>query len=243
MMKEEGIDKTVLFSTVIHPEKADSYEELKSELSKLDKILSGEINPLEARIAATAELKQIVDANPERYIGFGPCPVGLDLSSTEKWIEKYVTGNSFKGIGEIVVGEGGTGSMENIFKATASLRDLPLWIHTFNPLSATDIRAVLEMCEKYPSVKVIFGHGGGSHWNELLEKIKKHKNIYFDISATFTTVSVKAASQIIPDRVLFSADMPFNTYGVMKKIVYDSVDSERIREMIFSENILQLLGN
>ena len=47
MMDAAGIDKTILFSTVPHPEKASSLNGLEIEMDKLYKVLSGS-NSIEA---------------------------------------------------------------------------------------------------------------------------------------------------------------------------------------------------
>ena len=106
IMAKEGIDKTVLFSTSIHPENAANYSEYKKELTQLHKIISGEVNSIDSRISAINELKQITNAYPDKFVGFGSYPLGLDLAQTEDWINKYIIGNSFKGIGELTVSEG-----------------------------------------------------------------------------------------------------------------------------------------
>jgi len=241
IMKKEGIDKTILFSTLVHPEKTTNYLEYKEELSKLYKILRGEINPTDSRIKAINELNQIVNDYPDKFIGFGFCPIGLDLEQTEKWINEYVIRNSFKGIGEFTFGEGQVSKVENVFKAISDNDKYPLWFHTFHPLTVIDITELLVLAKKYPNVKVILGHGAGSYWLEILEEIVNIENIYFDISASFTTHSVKIASELIPERVLFSIDMPYGSPAVMKKIVDESVKDSVVKELILANNIKRLL--
>lgn len=241
IMTNEGIDKTVLFSTVVHPEKATNYKEYKQELSTLYKILKGELNPIDLRVKAIEELKNIIKGYSNKFVGFGSCPIGLDLKQTENWINENITKNLFKGIGELVLGEGQVGMAENIFKSISTNDQYPLWFHTFNPLTVKDIRELLDLAKKYSNVKVILGHGAGSYWLEILEEIINFNNIYFDISASFTTHSVKIAAELIPERVLFSVDMPYNTPAVMKKIVDESVKDAEIKKLIFAGNIKELL--
>lgn len=241
IMEEEGVDKTILFSTSIHPEKTTNHSAYKEELLQLYKILRGETNPTDARIRAIHELKETVDAHPDKFIGFGPCPIGLDLKQTDQWISEHVIANSFKGIGEFAFGEGQVGKSENIFKSITGNDKYPLWFHTFHPLTRTDIKELLRLAKKYPTVQVILGHGAGSYWLEIVEEIVGRQNVYFDISASFTTHSVKIASELIPERVLFSIDMPYGNPAVMKKIVEESVIDPQVKELIFSENIKRLV--
>ena len=241
IMKKEGIEKTILFSTLVHPEKATNYIEYKEEFLKLYKILRGEINPTDSRIKAISELKQIVDEYPDKFIGFGFCPLGLNLKQTEEWINEYVLKNLFKGIGEFTFGEGQVSKIENVFKAISGNYKYPLWIHTFHPLTVKDIKELLDLAKKYSDVQVVLGHGAGSYWLEILEKIVEIQNVYFDISASFTTHSVKIASELVPERVLFSVDMPYNSPSVMKNIVNESVSDTKVKDLIFAENVKRLL--
>ena len=39
-----------------------------------------------------------------------------------------------------------------------------IWVHTFNPVALGGIKILMELCQKYPTVPVIFGHMGGSNW-------------------------------------------------------------------------------
>lgn len=236
-----GVEKTILFGTSVHPEKATNFAEYKDELIRLHKIIRGEINPLEARIKATEELHQVVTAFSDRFIGFGFCPTGMTEIETNEWITKNILAKNFYGIGEFTLPPGGINSTENIFKAVSGLCNLPLWFHTFNPMPLTDIKLLIEYARLYPKVNIILGHGGGSHWFEIIEEIARIKNIYFDISASFTTHSLKIASELIPERILFSVDMPYNSPLVMKTYVEECVKDNSVRELIFSENIKQLI--
>ena len=43
-LEEAGVDKAILFTTTPHPEKANTMQEFKNEMSVLFKVLSGEKN-------------------------------------------------------------------------------------------------------------------------------------------------------------------------------------------------------
>lgn len=43
-LKKAGVDKAILFTTTPHPEKANTMQEFKNEMSVLFKVLSGEKN-------------------------------------------------------------------------------------------------------------------------------------------------------------------------------------------------------
>ena len=70
MMDAAGIDKTILFSTVPHPEKASSLNGLEIEMDKLYKVLSGS-NSIEANIIrqqkSISELVSIIRKHTDRF--------------------------------------------------------------------------------------------------------------------------------------------------------------------------------
>ena len=203
LMKEASVDKAILFSTLVHPEKAETRSSFEAEMGMLNKILRGEINPTEARIASLKELQEVITSHKELFLGFGACPVGLDNENTCKWIDQYVVKTGMKGVGEIALGSGMVDKTENIFKAVSSYKTkYPLWFHTFNPLTLNDIKAIVDLAKMFPSVYVILGHGGGSYWLETIPLIKDLKNVFMDISASFTTFSLSLMAQEFPEKVL-----------------------------------------
>ena len=50
MMDQGGIDRTIVFSTNIHPELASDVKKLELEMGILNEIVSGKRNALEAKI-------------------------------------------------------------------------------------------------------------------------------------------------------------------------------------------------
>ncbi|MGG0461511.1 hypothetical protein [Priestia aryabhattai] len=71
MMDTSGIDKTVLFSTLVHPEKSSNVKEFTTEMNKLNQILNNEVNPVQARLNALEEVSVAVKQYPNRFVGFG----------------------------------------------------------------------------------------------------------------------------------------------------------------------------
>jgi predicted TIM-barrel fold metal-dependent hydrolase len=211
-------------------------------MNKLQRILRGEINPLEARMNSINELVKSINTAPEFFIGFGACPFGLDIKKTSDWIEKYIIGNNMKGIGEVTLSPGNVLTAENIFRYIhENQKKLPVWIHTFNPLSITDIKEIIELAGSYNTVKVILGHGGGSNWLDVIDLIQNKPNIYMDISASFTILSIKYISEMLPDRCVFSSDLPYgDPYLGIKQIEY-VIKDKHIRDNVLGLNTKQLL--
>jgi uncharacterized protein len=240
---EAGLDKTVLFSTVVHPECANTREEFINEMGILNKILSGQINPVEARIKSITELVERIRMNPRGYLGFGSCPSGLNIDQTGEWIEQWIIKNNLRGIGEIALGPGQVSAIENIFQYLHEQQHLlPLWIHTFNPLGIADIQQIIDLAIKYSRVHVILGHSGGSHWLETLERVKSQLNIYMDLSASFSVLPIKFISEAIPERCVFSSDAPYgNPYLGRQQIEY-IIKDVHIRNNVLGLNTARLLN-
>ena len=91
-LEEAGVDKAILFTTTPHPEKANTMQEFKNEMSVLFKVLSGEKNhknDMKRMENNINDLMKVLKKYPDKFYGFGPVPLGLNLDDTISWIEKY----------------------------------------------------------------------------------------------------------------------------------------------------------
>jgi predicted TIM-barrel fold metal-dependent hydrolase len=77
-MREAGIDKTILFSTTVHPETADSLDSFEKEMSVLNKIVSGRRNNIDAKLKSIEEQVRVIKENPNKFIGFGTVPLSAE---------------------------------------------------------------------------------------------------------------------------------------------------------------------
>lgn len=241
-MKKAGIDRTILFSSTIHPETANSIEMFETELNKLYDILNGVKNPVDERIHAIEELAKIVKGNPEKYLGFGSIPIGLSYDENLAWIEKYIIANDFRGIGELAPGTGTVGKLEPLFRASQEVGNLPLWVHTFFPLNFTDIKELLNLAKQYTSVPTIIGHMGGIHWLDTLKAIRELPNTYLDLSATYTTIAPSFAIKEFPERTFFSSDAPYCSPLTARTIIEQLVTDEHVLQQVLGGNIARVLG-
>lgn len=246
IMDEAGIDKTILFSTTPHVEKAEDLEGMYREMKSLYDILGGSTSTLK-RInnmkKCMNELINVIDKNKERFIGFGNVPLGLDINQTEEWIENYIINNNFKGLGEFTPGNmKAAEQLEIVFKCASNYNNLPLWIHTFNPVDSKSLHVIFNLCEAYSNVNIIFGHHGGSNWMEAIEFAKNHKNVYLDFSAAFSTIPLKIAIKEMPERCLFSSDAPYGEPVLYRNMIEYVEKSQEVRNMILGDNIRKLLN-
>ena len=242
MMEAAGVDKTILFTTTIHPETTTNMAEFEAEMSSLYDILNGTKNPIAERIRALDELARIVKANPDKYVGFGSIPFGLSYQENLEWINKYILANKFKGIGELAPGTGQAVQLEPLFKASAEAGNLPLWVHAFFPLDFKDITELLGLAKKYPAVPLILGHLGGIHWLNTLKVVRELPNVYLDLSATFTTIAPSFAIQEYPERTFFSSDAPYASPLIARTIIEQIISDKHILEQVLGGNIARLLN-
>lgn len=241
LMAEAKIDRTILFTSVIHPEMASSITAFEEELKILYDILNGVKNPLEERIRAIEELSGVIKGNPERYIGFGSIPLGLSFEENLAWIEKYIIANGFRGIGELTPGTGKVSQLEPLFRASQETGNVPLWVHAFFPLHWEDIKELLALAQRYPTVPTIVGHLGGIHWLDTLKAIKDVPNAYVDLSATFTTIAPSFAIKEFPERTLFGSDAPYYVPLAARTIIEQIVTDQYVLEQVLGGNIAKLL--
>lgn len=245
-LENADIDKAILFCTAPHPEKASTFEGLKEEMGALYKILEGSnskednLKRMENNIK---ELTEVIKKYPEKFYGFGSVPLELSLEETSDWINTHIVSNGLKGVGEFTPGsDEQIRKLETVFQALETFPELPIWIHTFNPVSLNGIKLLMEITKKYPNISVIFGHMGGYHWMDVIEFARTVDNVYLDLSATFSPLAVRMAVQELPDKCLFSSDAPYGEPLLSKQLVEFVSPSAEIKDKILGENILKLIN-
>jgi len=241
IMDNAGVDKTILFSTSIHPEKADNLEGLKKEMNILNDIVSGKINfSLDAKYKSINELKQVIQRYPSRYIGFGSVPVGLNENDTNLYIEENIVKNKFAGLGEFTLPSGQIKILTNIFESSMIFGKLPIWIHAFNPLVLQDIKEIAELSQAFPDIPVILGHMGGSNWLTAIELAKECPNLYLDTSAYFSTLVLKIAINELPLKCIFGVDMPYGDLHFSKECI-EKICNKSYINAVLGDNMANLL--
>lgn len=245
MMDKAGVDKTILFCSAPHPEKAASLDEVEAEMNALYKVLAG-ANSKEANVIRQkkniADLVTIIKNYPNRFLGFGSVPLGMSLIETQDWISDHIIANSLQGVGEFTPGnEQQILQLDTLFQAMKETQTYPVWVHTFNPVTMEGIKLLMGLCEKYPQVPVIFGHLGGTNWIEVIKYARTHKNVYLDLSAAFASIATKMALIELPERCLFSSDAPYGEPYLYRELVEFVSPSKAIAKMALGDNIMELL--
>ena len=128
-----------------------------------------------------------------------------------------------------------------MFKALGDYHNLPIGVHTFNPVTLGGIKILMELCRKYPTVPVIFGHMGGSNWMDVISFAKEHGQAYLDLSAAFTPLSVKTALTEVTEKCLFGSDAPFGEPQLCRQLIEFVSPSLSVTELALGSNIERLL--
>jgi predicted TIM-barrel fold metal-dependent hydrolase len=131
--------------------------------------------------------------------------------------------------------------MESLFCASQEIGNLPLWVHTFLPLKFEDIKELLALVKRYPTVPTIVGHMGGIYWLDTLKEIKEMPNAYLDLSAAYTTIAPSFAIREFPERTLFSSDAPYSSPLIAKTIIEQLVTDPYVLDHVLGGNIAKLL--
>ena len=245
MMDKAGVDKTILFCSTPHPENAASLTEIETEMAALGKVLSGAHNKETNRIRLKKnidDLTAVIAQYPNRFLGFGSVPLALSLPETKEWISSNILANGLRGIGEFTPSS--DAQMQQLDTVVAAVQEtaiLPIWVHTFAPVTLSGIHLLMELCVKYPEIPVIFGHLGGTNWIETIKFTKTHTNVYLDLSAAFTSIATKMALIEVPDRCLFSSDAPYGEPYLYRQLIEFVSPSKETARRALGENIMELL--
>ncbi|MHC1685496.1 MAG: amidohydrolase family protein [Clostridiaceae bacterium] len=243
IMDEAGVDKTILFSTSIHPETAVNLGDIKREMKKLNDIVGGKTNSMiDVRRNSIKELTNVIQAYPSRYVGFGYVPVGLSENDTNSYIEENIVNNKLVGIGELTPESGQIKALKPIFKYSMDFGRLPIWIHAFNPLVLQDIKEIAELCKAFPNVPVILGHMGGSNWMTAIALAKEMQNLYLDTSAYFSTLVLKIAINELPLKCIFGVDMPYGDLQLSIEAIKKVSNDAYVANAVLGDNISRLLN-
>jgi predicted TIM-barrel fold metal-dependent hydrolase len=244
LMEQAGVDKTILFTSTPHPEKAVDLASFENEIRLLADILSGN-RTLEERMntirGITVELCERIKMFPDKFLGFGAVPLALTYPATCDWIEQQIIANGLLGVGEFSLGSGSVELLDNVFKALMEIKKIPLWIHTFHPLNLDDLKEIFQYAMKFPDIPIILGHMGGVNWLDTIKMAKEQDNIYLDLSASFTTIAPWLAIKELPERTLFSSDAPYGNPLLARKMVEMGSENPQVTEMVLGGNVARLL--
>jgi predicted TIM-barrel fold metal-dependent hydrolase len=146
----------------------------------------------------------------------------------------------------------------------ASRHQLPVLLHTGTtfiaqaPLECTFPRLIEPVAVKYPDVKIILAHLGHPYEGECVVTIRKHPNVYADLSALhYRPFQLYHSLMLVQeygvwDKLLFGTDYPFTTVNatveglhglnrMLEGTALPRLSTTAIEEVIYRDS-LKLLG-
>jgi predicted TIM-barrel fold metal-dependent hydrolase len=210
------------------------------------------------------EVARYVSENPDRLIGF------LSVDPTQSgWRDELVDGHQhlkLRGVKLLPMYAGFRPDSPELddFWNYAAKHGLPVLLHTGTtfidkaPLECTLPRLIDNVAIKHPEVRIIMAHLSHPYEGECIVTIRKHPNVYADVSALHYRPFQLYHSLLLVqeygvwDKLLFGSDYPFTTVDAsiagLRKLnamldgtALPRLDMERMEQMIQRDS-LRLLG-
>ena len=96
--------------------------------------------------------------------------------------------------------------------------------------------------DTFPNTTFILAHSGCFEFERMVDLLKKHQNIYTDISIQPAEHIKTLIKEIGYERILFGTDYPFVTQAFSVLSVLRATQNENERIFIFSKNAKRLLN-
>ncbi|GAA2432807.1 amidohydrolase family protein [Streptomyces mauvecolor] len=242
LLDEAGVDRTVLFGTRPHPERATDLPSLRHEMSALDRALSGKGDLDDGYRTARRELDEALAAHPERFIGFGSVRLDLPAEEIAAAVERDVVGRGLHGIGELTPPPGQAGRLAPVLEAAHDHGGLPVVVHGFAPTTAGDLHTLAELAARCPKVPLIVSQLGGLNWMSAIELARDTPNMYLELSTANIVLAVKLAIRELPERTLFGSDAPYGDPLLARTTVERVTPPGELRDLVLGGTLGQLLG-
>lgn len=95
--------------------------------------------------------------------------------------------------------------------------------------------------DTFPNITFILAHSGCFEFEKMVDLLKKHQNVYTDISIQPAKHIKTLINEIGYERILFGTDYPFVTQAFSILSVLRATNNENERTFIFSKNAKRLL--
>lgn len=242
LLDDAGVDRTVLFGTRPHPERATDLESLRREMAALDEAIGGKANGVDSHRTAWRELDEALDAHPDRFIGFRSVPLDLEPHRIAEMVDRDVVGRGSRGIGELTPPPGRADLVEPVMRAASDHHKLPVVIHGFAPTTAQDLRTLAQLAVAYPSVPLVISQLGGLNWMDAIELVRATPSMFLELSTASVVFAVRLAIKEIPDRTLFGSDAPYGDPALARATVERVTSPGELRDQVLGGTAARLLG-
>ncbi|MDH6220431.1 amidohydrolase family protein [Streptomyces pseudovenezuelae] len=244
-LDDAGVDRSVLFPTRPHPERATDLASLRREMSVLDHALGGGgtagTRGDDGRAAAWRELDEALAAHPDRFLGFGSVRLDRPAAEIAAAVDRDVVARGLHGIGELTPPPDRADLVEPVLQAAHDHGGLPVVVHGFAPTTAADVRTLVGLAVRYPRVPLVIGQLAGTNWMEAIELARTSPNVYLELSTAGLIFAVRLAIRELPSRTLFGSDAPYGDPVVARTTVERVTQPGEVRERVLGGNLAELL--
>ncbi|MET9490905.1 amidohydrolase family protein [Nocardia sp. NPDC006630] len=240
--RQAGVDRTVLLSTRIHPEAAETLDGVRAEFARLTAVLGGAAASIDEVRRVTAEVIAALEAHPEETVGFVSAPLILGDTEMKEWFDDYLRRPDIVGIGELTPAPNQAAKIEPALAVSADHGGLPVLVHGFAPNTADDLRTYAALAERYPSVPIIVGALGGLNAMDLIDLAVARPNLYIDLSSALQVFMVKAAAHAVPEQCLFGSNTPYGDVLAARTTVEAAITDPDVLRRVLGENFDQLIN-
>lgn len=242
LLDDAGVDRTVLFGTRPHPERATDLASFRREMSVLEETVSGRSSGPDAYQAAWQELDSACAAYPDRFIGFGKVRLDQPAEQIATDVEGEVVGRGFRGIGELTPEPDGAAQIEPVLWAAADHGGLPVVVHGFAPTTAGDLATLAGLARRHPTVPLVISQLGGLNWLTAIELARQTPNLFLDLSTASVIFAVRLAINEVPDRTLFGSDAPYGDPFLARATVERVTKPGLLRDRVLGGTLAELLA-
>ncbi|MGW5104472.1 amidohydrolase family protein [Streptomyces sp. NPDC004100] len=239
-LDDAGVDRTVLFLTRPHPERATDVASLRREMSVLEGALKGGAD--DGYADAWREFDAALAAHPDRFLGFGSVRLGRLVEETLAAVERDVVGRGLYGIGELTPPPDRADLVEPVLQAAHEHGGLPVVVHGYAPTTAADVRTLAALAARYPRVPLVISQLAGANWLEAIELARDTPNLHLELSTAPLAFAVRLAIQELPTRTFFGSDAPYGDPVVARTTVERVTPRGEVRERVLGGNLAELLG-
>lgn len=241
LLKDAGVDRTVLFATRPHPERATDLASLRREMSALDAALSGHANGLDSYQRSWQELDDALAAHPDRFVGFRSVRLDLPTEQVAADVERDVVGRGFRGIGELTPPPDRIGTIEPVLRAAADHGKLPVVVHGAAPTTARDLATLAGLARRYPTVPLVISQLGGAHWLTTIELVRDTPSMFLELSTASIIFAVRLAINEVPERTLFGSDAPYGDPVISRATIERVTRPGTLRDRVLGGTLAELL--
>jgi len=237
-----GVERTVLLSTRVHPEGAETPAQVGAEFARLGAVVSGAANARDEYEIAMEELRRTLDAHPDSTVGFVNVALDQPIAELQASLSRGLAAPQIVGIGELTPAPGAAGRIEPVLQVSADHGGLPVLTHGFAPNTSDDLSVYATLAARYPSVALIVGAFGGLNCLQLIELARDRNNLYLDLSSALQLFAVRAAANEVPEQCLFGSNTPYGDVLASRTTIEAAITDPSIRTQVLHDNAAQLIA-